>query len=555
MKALKIVGVVLAIAVVAVYFTSDFFIERRLRGELSKLINKDSIGLYTYDFSGLNLNLVTGSIRLKGIKLYPTEAALDSIKNPTNSIRVLVKASCDEIKMEGFEIKQFLQTGYINIDRFIMKKPTLMYLFNSKKKGNKNSIALDNVLSRYFVQADLKYFLIDGASIKVHNINKDKDIAVFNDVGFHLSHVHIDSTTIKRFSPFDYENIDFSARQLVLDLDEEYTISTGKMHFNAKENTTDVSDVKVSPKHSRENFARRHKFQNAWFALTFKNLAIRNINFEVLIQNGDFIIEKLMLKKANLAVYKDKTKPEPPFKKRHLPVTALKTVPFSLSIDTVEVKNSTITINEKSALSNQVGELTFNHLNAHIYDFSNDSTQMKKNKFMLVNANFKIMKAAPVSFQAKFDLTSPTDKHFVHATVGKTDATVFNKLLSPLLLVKIKSGEILKMDFAYTADDNGCEGKMDFEYEDFKIDIYNSEEHDKKQGLLSLAANTVIKSTNKKESGSYSQGVIKTERAQNKAIFPYIWNAVQSGIVYTMAPIMSDVKKEEKATKKGTRKN
>ena len=128
-------------------------------------------------------------------------------------------------------------------------------------------------------------------------------------------------------------------------------------------------------------------------------------------------------------------------------------------------------------------------------------------------------------------------------------------MLNPLLLVKVKSGEILNMDLSYTADDLSCEGTMDFEYENFKIDIYNTEEQDKKQGLLSLAANTVIKTSNTKESSSYTQGVIKADRVQNKFIFPYLWNAVQSGIVYTMAPIMSDIKKQEKASRKNIRKN
>lgn len=555
MKALKITGAIVAILAIIIYFTSDFFLEKKLRTELSKLINKDSLSLYTYNFSNLNLNLVEGSIKLKGIKLHPTKAALDSIKSMDNNVRVLVEATSDEMKMEGFEIKHFLKTGQIQINRLIINTPELVYLFNNRKKASRNTITLDNVFSKKFSQANLKHFLITNASINAHNINNDKDIVVFEDVGFHLTNAHIDSLTIKRFSPFDYDNIEFSSKGLSLDLDEDFIISTGKLRFNAEENTTSISDLKIKPKYSQKNFSKKYNVQKTWFALTLEDLVVSNINFEQLIQNGDFRMGRLTLKKANLAIYKDKTKPEPPFKKKLMPASALKKIPFNLSIDTILVTNSTMTINEKSALSQKVSELTLNDLNATIHGFSNDPDKIGTNRYMVVNVSSKLMKTSPVLFQAKFDLTDPDDKHYIHGTVGKTDATVFNNLLEPMLLVKIKSGEIRHMDFSYTGDDHDCYGTMDFEYENFKVDIYNAEEHDKKQGLLSLAANTVIKSTNLKENGSYSKGVIKVERLPERFIFSYIWRAVQSGIVYTMAPVLSNVKKEEKAARKEARKN
>ena len=40
--------------------------------------------------------------------------------------------------------------------------------------------------------------------------------------------------------------------------------------------------------------------------------------------------------------------------------------------------------------------------------------------------------------------------------------------------------------------------EINFEYENVKIDILDKEEQSKKQGLMSLAANTVIKGNNKK---------------------------------------------------------
>lgn len=554
MKALKIAGIVVATLALIVYFTSDFFLEKRLRYELSKLIAKDSVKLYEYDFSKFNLNLIDGSVKLKGVKIHPTSIALDSLHNPNNNVRVLIDATFKEIKMEGFEVQHFLKTGKIVINKFIVDKPKFIYLFNSEKEGNKSSITLDNVLSNSFTQASLDHFIIKNASITVNNIQTEKDFIVFKDFDFHLTNAYVDSETIKRFSPFNYDNIEFSIGKLTMEALEDFSVLTEHIYFNAEKNTTTLSNVKLKPKYSQKNFSKKYKVQKAWFALELDTLRLTNIDFGKLIQYGDIQVGQLKLVKANLGIFKDKTKLEPPFKKKLLPSSLLKKIPFSLSIDTIKVRNSTITINEKSPISKKVSELSLNDLNVSIYGFTNDSAQIGSNKFMVVNATTNLMRVSPVSFQARFDLTSTVDKHYIHASVGKTDATVFNKLLNPLLLVKIKSGEILGMNLSYTGDDYGCKGKMDFEYENFKIDIFNSEYHSKKQGLLSLAANTVIKSTNRKGNGTYTEGIIKAVREQNKFIFPFIWKAVQSGIVYTMAPVMSDIKKEEKAAKKESKK-
>lgn len=119
------------------------------------------------------------------------------------------------------------------------------------------------------------------------------------------------------------------------------------------------------------------------------------------------------------------------------------------------------------------------------------------------------------------------------------------------MLVNAKSGKIIAINYSYTADDFGAKGLIDFEYENIKIEVLDKEEQTKKQGFRSLAANAIIKSTNKKGNGkNYTQGVIKVERDQYKNIFPYLWHTVHPGIIYTMAPAFSEVKKEEKKAKK-----
>lgn len=555
MKILKIIGIIVIALVAIIYTTSDYIIERQLKSELSKLINTDSISYYDFSVSKLDLSIVSGSVTIRDVKITPSQAALNSLRTDNNDVRVLVKFSCNTIEMRDFEIRHFLKTQEIVLDKFIIIEPDLSYLFNKNKSSNTNTLALNNVFSNSFKKASIQQFVIDDATISVKNIENKSATIQFENFDFVLTNAVIDTVTIKRFSPFDYDNIEFSADQLHLNIHHDFSLSTERLTFNAEKNTTTLENFKLKPTYTQENFSKKYPVQKQWVAVTLDTFKISNINFEKLIQHGEFEISKVDIIKANVGLYKDKSKPEPPFNKQLLPVSALKLLPIKLSLDTIMVSNSRIVINEKSDLSGQVSNLSFDNLNATITGFSNDSAHVSKHKFLTVNAQTKIMNSADVSFKAEFDLRSIVDKHYVRATIGPTDISVFNPTLEPMMLVVARSGKINSINYSYTGNDTEAIGTIDFEYENIKIDVLNAEMQTKKQGFMSLAANTVLKSNNKKTNeNTYTQGVIKATRVQNKNVFPYLWHAVQSGIIYTIAPAFSEVKKEEKQERKNKRK-
>ncbi len=553
MKFLRISAVVIIVLSIAIYVSSDYFIEQKLKSELSKIINTDSLNYYTFSIEKLDLSIVTGSVTIKGVKIIPTKPALDSLVGFNNNVRVLIHFSCDKIRMEGFEIKHFLRTRELIIEKFIIEKPLVKYSFNKNKNHNAKTLALNNLFSSSFKKAALGKFIIDDAQISIKDINEKQNLVKVDNFYFQLTNAMVDSSTIHRFSPFDYSNIEFSADSLQVNVSKDFEVLTGALQFNAEKNTTVINNFKLKPAYSQKRFSEINAVQKQWVAITLDTFKITDIQFEKLVQHGELEINKMTLVNANVGLFKDKSKPEPPFKKQLLPASALKNIKINLSIDTIEVKRSRIVVNEKSRISGQVSMLSFNELNAQVYGFTNDSIKLSINNYLSVYAQAKIMNAAKVNFEAQFNLLSTNDTHTIKAKVGSAPMNVFNKVLEPMMLVVVKSGRIISLNYQYTANDTQANGILDFEYENVKLEVLNKTEQTKKQGFMSFAANTVIKSNNLKEQEkSYTQGVIKVRRVKSKNLFPYLWHTVQSGIIYTMAPALSDVKKEEKRTgKKG----
>ncbi len=547
MKFLKISAIIIITLSIAIYVSSDYFIEQKLKSELTKIINTDSLNYYTFSIDKLDLSIVTGSVTIKGVKIMPTKAALDSLERFSNNVRVLINFSCDKIIMKELEIKHFLKTKELIIEKFIVKKPSVTYSFNKNKSYNAKTLALNNLFSNSFKKAALGKFIIDGAQISIKDISETQDLVKVDNFYFQLTDAMVDSSTIHHFSPFEYSNIEFSADSIHININKDFTILTGALYFNAEKNTTVINNFKLKPAYSQKRFSKINTVQKQWVAISLDTFKITDIQFEKLVQHGEFEINKMTLVNANVGLFKDKSKPAPFLKKQLLPASALKNIKMNLTIDTIEVKRSRIVINEKSKLSGQVSMLSFNELNAQVYGFTNDSIKLSINNYLSVYAQTKIMNAAPVNFEAQFNLLSTNDMHTIKAKVGSAQMSVFNKVLEPMMLVVVKSGKIISLDYQYTATDTEAIGTLDFEYENVKLEVLNKTEQTKKHGFMSLAANTVLKSNNLKEQGkNYSQGVIKAQRVQNKNIFPYLWHTVQSGIIYTMAPALSDVKKQEK---------
>jgi len=90
MKILRISAVVIIGLSIAIYVSLDYFIEQKLKSELTKIINTDSLNYYTFSIEKLDLGIVTGSVTIKGVKIIPTKSGLDSLESSNNNVRVLI---------------------------------------------------------------------------------------------------------------------------------------------------------------------------------------------------------------------------------------------------------------------------------------------------------------------------------------------------------------------------------------------------------------------------------------------------------------------------------
>lgn len=103
-------------------------------------------------------------------------------------------------------------------------------------------------------------------------------------------------------------------------------------------------------------------------------------------------------------------------------------------------------------------------------------------------------------------------------------------------LIKIKSGKINSLDFNLKGNDTKASGDFVMKYNDLKVDVLKIDKDTKKmkkRGLLSLAANMVVKDSNP-ESGDLRTETPEYDRDIFKSFFNLVWKTVFAGMKQTV---------------------
>jgi len=556
-KFLKILGVVLIVLVTAIYFSYDYWLEKELRYRLSEIINKDPNRLYQYYFSELNIHLMDGSVDLKGIIIQPSDDAFDSLMSETNQLRFILQLNMEEIELNGFEITEFIKTGNIIVESIIISKPQFEYFFHPDKKQAEHATPLSNVFSENFKSAEIGKFLLNNAEIKIIDQTKSGPTTTVHHLNIELTKARMDSITLQSYMPIAHEKLSINAAGISIDAGKLFSITSDSIFFDVQAKSFGLKNFQIKPKYNQKNFTKLYEEQKQWFAIKLDSLVLNHINIDAWINTGHLEVGKIEVIAPNVALYKDKSKPPPPFKKKSLPASAIQAIPWVLEIDSVLIKNGYISISETSALTGEDSHLSFNELNGLLTNFTNVSSDTEESSIMELNATTLVQNKAFTSILMQFDLTSSIDKFTVQGSVGSVDGSAFNSVLEPMMGVKVTGGIINSLKFEFTADDSLSTGTVDMDYEKVKLEIFNEKSDKKtKKGFMSFAANTIIKTNNRGGSPNYLQGVIHTTRVQEKDVWPYLWHSIQVGLVSTLVPITNtkEDKKLQKEVKREMRK-
>lgn len=536
---------VLLVSGAAVYL--NYYWKPILTQRIKEAIGRSTDGLYRIEFQNIRVNFITGRLNVSNIRFIPDTQVYKRMKLDSIAPRHLYEVEIAELILKRIQPWKIYTVGKLEMRSIEIDRPSLKVVFSkirntnaSPKKDLKtayqhlapylNSVKIGNII---FKNAHFKY--IDRSAEGGNRVTELKDLYL------RISDLLIDSASQYDRSRLYYTK-DIYAELLgykSLTEDGNYNIQFSEFKASTAGRYAHIKGFRLLPRYSEMEFSRRFKFQKDRYSAHFEDIELSNIDYELLNRDRRLIASALKLNKGNLAVFLNRGMPDSIRDKGvNFPQLALRRFKLDTTIDTVLLKDSHINYSEYNPDSRRKGTLSFGGVSGSIFNVTNDSLSLIRNKFSQVKLTSLLMNRGRLDIAMKFNLPDPTGAFEFSGKLGKLDAEMFNSAIRPLSLIEVKSGYINQMIFNGRGSTNGVRGSLTCYYNDLKITLLEKRENSsrlKRKGIASIFANIlIIKDDNPVKGQPVRRGIFYYARPERSSFFNMIWKGFAEALLYTI---------------------
>ncbi len=419
---------------------------------------------------------------------------------------------------------------------------TKINLYN-KIKGKLNSICIGKVKSE---NTEIKFKKIDAVD-SITSIN-------LKNIDFRIDKLKIDSTKNEKLLYSD--NIDIKLRQYAYNPPNSlYRFETHDIGISTKDSVLYINNISMHPNYERSEVPKIKGFQKSVLYLHGDKINIKKFDLKNLIEKKEIRAENIRLKNINLHVYKDKNYLFDSTRRPKLLNNVIFKLKNYIRIDTVLIENSFVSYEQFNRGARNTGIITFEKLNGIITNMTNDSIAKKQKEVMRMKASTYVMGKSLLSASFRFPINSENGEYVFAGSLDSMDLNYLNPIVENIAFVSVRSGIVNNLRFSALANNSFIDGKMQLNYNDLKISIKSKTDKDStktsSKGLVSLVANTIIRSNNpKRKNGRLREGKIYYERDTYRPIFHYWTQAVLSGLKASLGFKSKQLKERIKNLKK-----
>ena len=341
-----------------------------------------------------------------------------------------------------------------------------------------------------------------------------------------------DTLSLGKLQNFEFAADDVSS----VSADSLYTFMLKNIAYSSVSNYLSVDTFSILPNFSDYDFTSRFEFQKTRIESIFSNISVNEFNASDYLRSGKLASSSIEIGRMEMKVFRDKRK-----EFRHINKLTFQDMiygyPGFLKLDTISILNGNIQYKEHAEKANEPGKLTFDKLNARIYNITNDSVYMINKAFLVLKCSALLMGKGKTEILLKSSIFDSKNTFSVNGSISDMDISEMNPYLENSALVYITSGRLERMDFSFTANNAVSEGTMTMLYNGLDLSAKNKNTNDTtafKEKLISLVVNIKVLDSNPLPGKETRIGVINYARDPERFLFSYFSRSVLSGIKSTL---------------------
>jgi len=428
-----------------------------------------------------------------------------------------IQITAEEIEIDGIDILEYLSNKKIVISTLKITKPEVTIYSEAQKEKdsskNGDSAKLDLLIESIEV-ADGSFEITKSDSVKEQLFASIPTLT--------LKDLRVDQKTLKNGLPFNYEQLQMTSDSLFFNLDDQHDLYVEKIQMDGS--SLDIKEIVIRPLYGKQEFQQHIPYEKDRFDLNIEELALNSFSWNLKNNALSLISENIEIVNGDLKIYRDKrvkddTRTKPMYSKM------IRELPVKLKLDTIEVKNLAIQYEELVKAKRGAGKVTFENLNASIYNVTNMGIAKKDFTRTDIDVQTQFMGEAKLNVNWNFDISNKADAFTISGQMDRISSEGINEFMEPALNIRAEGG-IRDMRFNFAGNNQSSTGDMKLIYDNFKVEVLQDEEEEKNK-VLSALANLIV--NNEATSAEKEQKNINTQRTQTKSFWNYLWKNIRNG--------------------------
>jgi len=516
--------VLLGIGIVR-YWIKSKDVAETIKDRISTWVQEETGGQYSIRIGDIHIDPEKQSIQVSEIVFQPA----DKIKGAGTVYKFkLQNLLINQVTLSSLLESSLLELsnitiagGEFEIIRFAKKKDDSI-INKSKTKFSPKGLKGIKIDSIQLSQLDLKYQASNKAITKLESVHLDL-------YGFHTDSLNTSSSNPLPVAGFRLaiENLRTELSDKEYELKAEQFILNGAQHFQAI-----IKKIELIPTagSSLEAIAAQKPVQMDIYQLSIPEVVIDSLDYRSFLEDSMIRTPMILLNEPSLTIFNDRSRPPSTQSKiGKNPHQLIQQLIFGLEVPVLQVNNGSITYLEKNKEGTDVGKLRFGSISGNAGPILKG---VETKGSLQLDLQAKMMDQVPLNAQFYFP-PGATGQFTVHASIQSFQLTTLNPVIQPLARVAIRSGKSNQLNFTIQGSDQGANGKIQFSYEDLKIDLLKEKETGttSKRPLLSLLANQLLLRThNRVDDRKAHEFRVREDRDPTKSFFNLIWKTLFEGL-------------------------
>ena len=475
-----------------------------------------------------NVDYTVGQLHFSTLEKNLTVDHLMLVNTNDQSQQGFVQLKVPKLKFEQVDVEQVLNEKRFQFKSIQAEKPSLTVRENGfgDSKINLYQLKIPSDISPLVGEIAAQNIQLNEAELIRIGPNQTKN---YPNLEIEMHEFALDTIAADRLLgaksvKLNLKNYAFS------DQARHYNFHLGDIRFNNLNNHLSIADIKINPRYSKQQFQSVIPFEADHYQGTIEHLDLLNLDVKRWFSQGELTASEFIASGGSLNIYRDKRTPDDANKQSKLPQELIKNLEIPIYFDSLKLRDYSIRYEEQTEDRPLPGLVYFEDLNIRAFPVTNLPYLLNSKPQLFVKASAMLMGEALLETSMTYDLLSPTNQFTVSGHIQPFDLTALNPVTRNAAGIAVRSGQLNRFDFDFTANQTQADGKLRFAYDDLKITILEQKDGDTKEAkFLSFLTNSLVLKSKHPRTRILLPDDIHFKRDPQKSVVNYWWKSIFSG--------------------------